>query len=133
MTKSVPIKSEPVKAVSCKLAMIRKTDEFSSVFGFRKRFSKETLVIHYKPNNMQVPRVGFVVAKKIAKLAVDRNYMRRALRELCRQELQALHGVDVVIQVKKPFKNEHFFSLKQELAGLFVKIQNKLAQDETNA
>jgi ribonuclease P protein component len=91
------------------------------------------LVIHYRPNDMQQPRVGFVVAKKVAKLAVDRNYMRRVLRELCREELHALHGVDVVIQVKKPFKNKHFFSLKQELATLFVKIQNKLAQDKTSA
>jgi len=130
------------EVAATKLVMIRKTDEFSSVFSFRKRLSNERLVIHYKPNGMEHARVGFVVAKKIAKLAVDRNYMRRVLREQCRQELHRLdslneeginQGVDVVIQVKKPFKNEHFFSLKQELATLFVKIQSRVARENTHA
>lgn len=118
-----------------KLVMIRKTDEFSSVFIFRKRFSTEFLVVHYKPNEKQneVPqvRVGFVVAKKVAKLAVDRNYMRRVLRELSRQELYVLDNVDIVIQVKKPFKNSNFLKLKQELVALFVKIQKKIALEKT--
>jgi ribonuclease P protein component len=114
------------KRVITKLVMIRKTDEFSSVFSFRKRFSTDFLVVHYQPNAAFETKVGFVVAKKVAKLAVDRNYMRRVLRELCRQELHVLTGVNIVIQVRKPFKNRDFLLLKQELAMLFDKIQHKL-------
>lgn len=114
------------KPATKKLVMIRKTDEFSSVFSFRKRFSTDFLVVHYKPNGDCQVRVGFVVAKKVAKLAVDRNYMRRVLREISRQELHRLNDVDVVIQVKKPFKNGNFLILKQELTTLFVKIQDKI-------
>lgn len=116
------------KSAPSKLVMIRKTDEFSSVFSFRRRYATAHLVVHYRPNDQVQSRVGFVVAKKIAKLAVDRNYMRRVLRELCRQELHALKHVDVVIQVKQPFKNNSFLLLKQELSMLFVKIQHKIAQ-----
>ena len=117
-----------------KLVMLRKTDEFSSVFSFRKRFSSKFLVLHYKPSIDTHVRIGFIVAKKTVKLAVDRNYMRRVLRELCRQELHVLSavntaGVDVVIQVKTPFKNAEFFQLKQQLAGLFVKISTKTTTD----
>jgi len=115
------------KSVLTKLIMIRKTDEFSSVFSFRKRFSTEKLVVHYMPNADVAARVGFVVAKKVAKRAVDRNYMRRVLRELCRQELRPLNGVDVVIQVKKPFNNTQFLLIKEELVMLFAKIQRKVA------
>jgi ribonuclease P protein component len=114
------------KPVATKLVMIRKTDEFSSVFSFRKRFSTDFLIVHYKPNSNSQTRVGFVVAKKVAKLAVDRNYIRRVLRELCRQDLCLLNDVDLVIQVKKPFKNSNFLKVKQELALLFVKIQEKI-------
>ena len=110
------------------LLMIRKTDEFSSVFSFRKRYTSTNLVVHYKPGDLGV-RVGFVVAKKVAKRAVDRNYMRRVLRELCRQELAILSNVDVVIQVKKPFTNKEFLLMKQELVMLFNKIQLKIMQD----
>ena len=110
------------------LLMIRKTDEFSSVFSFRKRYTSTNLVVHYKPSDLGV-RVGFVVAKKVAKRAFDRNYMRRVLRELCRQELAILSNVDVVIQVKKPFTNKEFLLMKQELVMLFNKIQLKIVQD----
>lgn len=116
------------KPVITKLVMIRKTDEFSSVFSFRKRFSSAFLVVHYQPNATLETKVGFVVAKKVAKLAVDRNYMRRVLRELCRQELHVLAGVNIVIQVRKPFKNSDFLLLKQELVMLFDKIQHKVMQ-----
>lgn len=109
-----------------KLVMLRKTDEFSSVFNFKKRFSSSFLVIHYVSTLASQPRVGFVVAKKVAKLAVDRNYMRRVLRELCRQELSVLSNVDLVIQVQKPFKNSDFMQLKQDVVILFAKIQQKL-------
>ena len=116
-----------------KLVMLRKTDEFSSVFSFRKRFSSSFLVIYYKPNEQPQARIGFVVAKKMAKLAVDRNYMRRVLRELSRQELGALTEVDVIIQVQKPFKNVDFLTIKQELTGLFAKIQQKLTIEQVSA
>jgi len=115
---------------SSKLVMMTKTDEFSSVFSFRRRYATEHLVIHYSPSELVQARVGFVVAKKTAKHAVDRNYMRRVLRELCRQELSVLNHVDIVIQVKRSFKNDHFLIMKKELATLFVKIQHKIAQEK---
>ena len=109
-----------------KLVMLKKADEFSSAFSFRKRYTADFLIAHYMPNQNLGVRIGFVVAKKVAKLAVDRNYMRRVLRELCRQEQHGLSNVDVIIQVTKPFKNNHFDVLKQEIVYLFVKIQKKL-------
>ena len=137
-----------------KLVMLRKTDEFSSVFSFRKRFSANFLVIKYKPRLDKTSaneivadglvvvaqvKVGFVVAKKVAKLAVDRNYMRRVLRELCRQELhvladenfagERLANVNIVIQVQKKFRNSDFLTIKQELMLLFAKIQKKLVAE----
>ena len=110
--------------------MLRKTDEFSSVFSFRKRFSSRFLVLHYKPNAVNQLQIGFVVAKKMAKLAVDRNYMRRVLRELCRQNLNQALPVDIVIQVQKPFQNADFLVIKQELVELFAKTELKLLPEQ---
>jgi ribonuclease P protein component len=109
-----------------RLVMLKKTDEFSSVFSFRKRFSTPYFVVHYKPNQSQQLRVGFVVAKKVAKLAVDRNYMRRVLRELCRHDLPVYLAVDAVIQVQKKFEKKDFLETKKELKHIFDKIQLKL-------
>lgn len=47
-----------------KQAKMIKTDDFSSVFNFRKRFSLKYLVMHYQPNTLQRARLGLVVGKK---------------------------------------------------------------------
>jgi ribonuclease P protein component len=109
-----------------KLVMLKKTDEFSSVFSFKKRFSSSFFVVHYKPNEAQHLRIGFVVAKKVAKLAVDRNYMRRVLRELCRHDLPIDIGADAIIQVQKKFEKKDFCETKHELKTIFDRIQLKL-------
>ena len=100
---------------------LRKTDEFSSVCSFRKSFSRQFLVVHYKPNSEISTRIGFVVAKKIAKRAVDRNYMRRVLRELCRQELNTLYGVDC----KSRLKMQIFQQLKMSMRICLLKSTKK--------
>jgi ribonuclease P protein component len=71
-------------------------------------------------------RVGFVVAKKVAKHAVDRNYMRRVLREVCRNGLLVSPAADVVIQVQKKFIRQDFGQVNQELNVILNKIQKKL-------
>jgi len=43
---------------------LTKTDEFSSVFSFRKRIASPTLVFHYQPNQFGYARMGLVVSKK---------------------------------------------------------------------
>lgn len=124
------------RQLSNQLVMMKKTDDFSSVFSFRRRYSTHFIVVHYRPNNQQqngheTSRVGFVIAKKVAKQAVKRNYMRRVLRELCREHLSVFETshVDLVIQVIKPFNRGDFVRLKEDLVTLFVRIQRKMAQD----
>ena len=111
------------------LVMLKKTDEFSSVFSFRKRFSSHFFVVHYKPNTEHIMRVGFVVAKRVAKHAVDRNYMRRVLREVCRHRLQTRPAADVVIQVQKKFIKQDFEQVNHDLNVMLGKIQKKLNGD----
>lgn len=53
----------------------------------------------------QVPqaRLGIVVGKRNVKLAVDRNKLKRVIREFFRHEQELLAGMDVVVVVKKNF------------------------------
>ncbi|OYY48415.1 MAG: ribonuclease P protein component [Methylophilaceae bacterium 17-44-8] len=108
------------------LVMLKKTDEFSSVFSFRKRISSHFFVVHYKPNTSQPMRVGFVVAKKVAKQAVERNYMRRVMREVCRHGLTINVAADLVIQVHKKFVHQDFIQVNHELNVIVGKIKQRL-------
>ena len=61
-------------------------------------------------------RVGFVVSKRVSKLAVRRNYIKRLLGEAMRPYLTKLSGDwDVVITVRNHISDVTLFSITHEL------------------
>ncbi|MGC1817385.1 MAG: ribonuclease P protein component [Casimicrobiaceae bacterium] len=46
-------------------------------------------------------RVGYVIGRKVMPLAVDRNRLRRCLREMIRGARPALEAYDVILRVKR--------------------------------
>ncbi|PKO92781.1 MAG: ribonuclease P protein component [Betaproteobacteria bacterium HGW-Betaproteobacteria-1] len=110
-------------------ARIIKTDDFSSVFSFRKRISGQFLAIHYQASQSGRARLGMVVAKKVAKRSVDRNYMRRVLRELFRKQQMQIAALDLVIRVMKPFNHQDFTQLEQEFTELLFRLKRAAAKD----
>ena len=117
-----------------KQAKMIKTDDFSSVFNFRKRISTQYLALHYQPNIHQRPRLGLVVGKKVAKLSVSRNYMRRVLREFFRLQQHEICHADLIFRVQKKFSKNDFTQIKQEFDGLIRKLnQRVMLSDKPNA
>jgi ribonuclease P protein component len=106
-----------------------KTDDFSSVFNFRKRFSSQYLVMHYQPNSLKRARLGLVVGKKVAKLSVSRNYMRRVLREFFRMNQHEICHVDLIIRVQKKFGKVDFIQIKQEFNLIITKLNQRFNSD----
>lgn len=102
-----------------------KTDEFSSVFNFRKRISSQHFAIHYQPNSLLAARLGLVIGKKTAKLAVHRNYMRRVLREFFRIHQHEICPVDLVIRVQKKFSKADFLQAQVEFETLVDKVNRR--------
>ena len=100
-----------------------KTDEFSSVFSFRRRIFGECLAMHYTPNTLGHPRLGIIVGKKTARHAVARNYIRRVLREWFRHNCDRIGAYDVVIRVGKSFGRADFRKIAKELEELLAKLQ----------
>lgn len=52
------------------------------------------------------PDLGIAVAKKLAKRAVDRNQLKRMIRELIRSAQATNLSSDVVVKLKKPIGRE---------------------------
>lgn len=110
-----------------KKAKLIKTDEFSSVFNFRKRIFAQFLAVHYQPNALAHARLGLVIGKKTAKSSVHRNYMRRVLREFFRLRQHTVNPVDLVVRVQKKFSKKDFLSVEQEFDSLIKKINLRTA------
>lgn len=133
-----------------KSVRIVKTDDFSSVFSLRKRIHGQFLVLHYATlqndgslrvgnKNLALPketiRFAVVNAKKVTKLAVERNYMKRVLRELFRQELPHLKtqvlgevALDIIVRTQKTFKKQDYKAIKIEFLSLLQRLNKRVNQ-----
>lgn len=120
-----PVDHQEIKFQTVRQSKIIKTDDFSSVFNFRKRITGNYLVIHFCYNQLDLPRLGLVVAKKMARLSVNRNYMKRVLKELFRKNKNSISNLDLVIRVQKPFTHRDFNDVQTEFTDLFFKLSQK--------
>ena len=103
---------------------LTKTDEFSSVFGFRRAIRGQLLMLHYQPRAAEFSeaRLGVVVGKKLLKRAVDRNKVKRIIREQFRMQRPSLPVCDLVVRLAvKPGVLDG-----KLLAGDFLALLDKL-------
>src|SRR5574343_1088467 len=80
---------------------LTKTDEFSSVFGFRKAIRGQWLMLHFQPRGEDEisARLGLVIGKKQLKRAVDRNRVKRVIRDQFRRQRAELPAVDLAVRL----------------------------------
>lgn len=100
------------------LYRLKKADEFSSVFIFRRVCLGKYFKIHYKPNDRSYSRLGLIVSKRIHKRANKRNYMKRVIRELFRLEQINWCNYDIVVRVQYCFTYLDFNKIKGEFSNL---------------
>ena len=84
---------------SRKYRLISKID-FQSVFANPHKASKKYLLALYKPNHLTHARLGLIVAKHHVKRAVDRNRLRRLIRESFRHHQETLKGLDIIVLIR---------------------------------
>ena len=101
---------------------LRKADEISSVFDFKCRVSSLHFVALGKPNKLTYPRLVVMVAKKTCRRAVQRNYMRRVIREYFRKTKPDIAQIDIVVRVTKSFIKPDNAAINQEIAVIFSKL-----------
>ena len=101
---------------------LTKADEFSSVFSLRHVIHGRYLQIFIRPNGLGRARLGVVVAKRMARQAVRRNYMKRVIREYFRLHAAEVGGVDMVVRVKQPFYRSEGILAREALQALWRKI-----------
>ncbi len=96
--------------------------EFNDVF--RKGYFLRSVFFTAKiaKNDRGVVRFGFVVSKKIAQKATDRNLIKRRLSEAVKFFLGKLKdGYDIVIVAQPPIVGKGFEEIKEEIRNLFCK------------
>jgi ribonuclease P protein component len=102
------------------------SSDFSPVFsGAQVKSACPELLILARKTHGDHARVGIVVAKKHVNLAVQRNRIKRLIRESFRQQQCDLPKMDIVVLVRKGAANRDNKRLTQLLQKQWVKLTNK--------
>lgn len=96
------------------LGRLRKGREFDLVYSEGTVIGGPLFVVRFRANASEANRWGFAVGKKMAPKAVDRNRVRRQLREAARH-LDVATGYDLVVTARPSILNARFASIRTEL------------------
>jgi ribonuclease P protein component len=78
---------------------LRGAAQFAAVLRGGRRFEGKRLQLIALPATGPVGRVGYVIASRHLKRAIDRNRLKRMLREAVRSRRPAMNAFDVVVRL----------------------------------
>ena len=107
---------------------VRHTTEFDQVFKKRKRLYSGNLLTYYRSNQQAHPRIGVVISKRNLRFAVDRNRVRRVLKELFRLKQHELPAWDLVIVAQRgigSLKDEELWQCGSNLLDQLIHLSQR--------
>lgn len=106
---------------------LRGEESFDEVKTKGKKFQSENFGVSIlKRDDQGKPRFGFVISKKISKLAVHRNRIGRAFNEAIRQNMLIIPGgYDFVFLVKTTITNKTVEEIMLEIKEFLGKQEYK--------
>lgn len=103
-----------------------KASDFKPVFDNAQfKVSSKELLFLSKPNRMQNPRLGLVIAKKNVRLAAQRNRVKRIIRESFRLNQASIPDLDIVVLARKGLDRLDNADLHSHVAKLWQQLHRK--------
>ncbi|MCP4273498.1 MAG: ribonuclease P protein component [Gammaproteobacteria bacterium] len=99
--------------------------DYQNVFNNPKRVSSSDLLFLFCKNNKGFSRLGLAIAKKQFPLAVDRNRIKRLVRESFRELRTQLSSVDIVVMARKNLLNMDNGQTRTQLDKLWGQVIHK--------
>lgn len=101
---------------------LRRGPDFQRVYAARHGRPGKLMVIHWRDNQLDHPRVGYSVSTKVGG-SVQRNLVKRRLREVARPLLLgSTRGVDIVVVARPTALQAPFAELGAEFGTLVAQV-----------
>jgi ribonuclease P protein component len=103
---------------------MRRPAEFKRVYAGGKRLGNEFFTVNVQTNAATSARLGMSIAARILRRAVDRNRVRRLIRESFRVHQLSLPALDIVIGARAGVLTADNAQLRSALEKLWQKISS---------
>ena len=105
---------------------LSESTDFQRVFEQNKALRDRYWLILYRPNQVNKARLGLVVSKKNVNKAVQRNRIKRLIRETFRHNKDELGSVDAIVLVQQGVSEKS----NRELISAINTLWGKLASED---
>lgn len=106
--------------------------QFKAVFDSPSgKVPGRNVLLLVRDNALDYPRLGMVIGKKSVKLSVERNRLKRQIRESFRHNLELLAGWDIVIVAKRGLGDLENEELKQQFGKLWKRLARSRPRPES--
>ena len=106
-------------------------DAYHSVFKGPKKSVDKFFTVLWVSNGLCRSRLGMAVAKKHLKRAVDRNLIKRVIRESFRHRKQDLSGADIVVLSRRGLKADDRKRLRVAMDRHWDRVARQLSNENS--
>jgi ribonuclease P protein component len=105
-----------------KSARLRTTKEFQQTYKVAQKFKYDGITVFANRNNLTYARLGLSIAKKQIPRAVDRNRIKRIIRESFRLKQAEFNNLDIIVTVYSTLLQPGHVGIKSCLDVLWSKL-----------
>ncbi|MEQ6917876.1 ribonuclease P protein component [Halomonas aquatica] len=106
---------------------------------YRRVFETAEFKVHGKglmalasPNALGHPRLGLIFSKKNVRRAVDRNRLKRLVRDSIRLQQQRLPAVDIVVLARRGVHELDNATVHRQLHGMWRRLEREMQKSIGN-
>jgi ribonuclease P protein component len=99
--------------------------QFDAVYATRLRVVDGMFSINAARNTLGYPRLGLSIGSKAVGNSVERNRVKRQVRESFRHEAGTLPALDLVVGARNGARTAHNARLRESLAALWTEVRKR--------
>lgn len=106
---------------------LRYKPEFDAVYQGGSKLGDSCFLVLSRPNGLTTPRLGLSISARAVGNAVNRNRIKRVIRESFRHRCATLPALDIVVNARTGARNAENAVLRQRLEQHWINVVKRCA------
>jgi len=103
---------------------LKKKKDFERTFEKGYNVKGDTIYLKVLKTEEPFSRIGFIVSKKVSLKAVERNKIKRRMRDSVKRILNTIgNNLDIIVTALPKIKKSKFEDIKEDITKTFEKIK----------